>query len=485
MRLHTYLKRAAALFLCTTLPLFISSLSVCAQEAGAEAGIENGTETQTDTSQEAYNYGEDAYANLQFIYENFPQRTNEEQNRSESVNNAGLWIASQLESYGYEVQTHEFVHYEFTGINYFAMKPGASDKVILICAHYDSMPTYGVDDNGSGVSVVLELAKRFHDLDTPCTLEFAFFDNEEYGFYAGSCSFVYTYLGVNGLLDNILCCINLDSVGAGDRLYGYGGEYTEDNELIREWVYEEANLIADEMDIDLYTLPSQVEMFQTPTRLKGSDQYYFAVNGIPYLYMEATLWCNDDGTGGNEDTLLTCHYQTANEAFASTGGQIMHTEFDNLAILNELLPGRIEKNLHDASAIVTGMLLDITPNTEAGIAAGKAAAARAAETSAEESSSAEEELSSAENSSFEAASDEEPSDTAEDLSERDMSLDEPNTTDAPVIESNHFFVTGIFITIGTVLILLVIFLLIRSLTAAQRRRKRIRRYGSYDHKKKR
>ena len=88
--------------------------------------------------------------------------------------------------------------------------------------------------------------------------------------------------------------------------------------------------------------------------------------------MEASLWCNDDGTGGNDETHLTCHYQTANEAFASTGGQIMHTEFDDLNRLNELLPGRVQKNLHDASAIVTGMLLDISPNTEAGIEIGRA-----------------------------------------------------------------------------------------------------------------
>ena len=112
-----------------------------------------------------------------------------------------------------------------------------------------------------------------------------------------------------------------DAIAGGDRLYGYGGEYDEDGKLTREWVYDEANLIADDLGLDLYTLPEQVTEFQSPTRLLGSDSYYFAKEGIPYLYMEASLWCNDDGTGGNDETHLTCHYQTANEAFASTGGR--------------------------------------------------------------------------------------------------------------------------------------------------------------------
>ena len=76
-----------------------------------------------------------------------------------------MWIQSQLESYGYEVSTHDFTHFDFTGTNYFVTKPGKSDKTIIIGAHYDSMPTAGVDDNGSGVSVLLELAYRVYDME--------------------------------------------------------------------------------------------------------------------------------------------------------------------------------------------------------------------------------------------------------------------------------------------------------------------------------
>ena len=165
------------------------------------------------------------------------------------------------------------------------------------------------------------------------------------------------------------------------------------------------------------------------------------------------------------------------EAASSTGGQIMHTEFDDLNRLNELLPGRVQKNLHDASAIVTGMLLDISPNTEAGIAAGKAAASAATQ---EESSSTDNSIEEnfSEDSSFE-------NDTSESIESetQNASLDEPNESAAPVIESDHKFMTGLFAAAAIVLILFVVFLLTAALTANQRRRKRIRRFGE-DYKKK-
>ena len=97
-------------------------------------------DTESAASETEDLYGVEAYANLEAIYQNFPQRINDENNRSENVTNAGLWIQSQLESYGYEVSTHDFTHFDFTGTNYFVTKPGKSDKTIIIGAHYDSMP---------------------------------------------------------------------------------------------------------------------------------------------------------------------------------------------------------------------------------------------------------------------------------------------------------------------------------------------------------
>ena len=210
MRIRTFFKK---IVVCTlSAAILLSPASALGADIQTDMTSAESQDTESAANETEDLYGVEAYANLEAIYQNFPQRINDENNRSENVTNAGLWIQSQLESYGYEVSTHDFTHFNFTGTNYFVTKPGKSDKTIIIGAHYDSMPTAGVDDNGSGVSVLLELAHRFYDMDTPCALQFVFFDTEEYGAYAGSSCFVYTYLMTNNLLDDVLCCINIDSI---------------------------------------------------------------------------------------------------------------------------------------------------------------------------------------------------------------------------------------------------------------------------------
>ena len=46
------------------------------------------------------------------------------------------------------------------------LKGNDSSKRVVIGAHYDSVLTDGVEDNGTGVSVLLELAKRFKEYDS-------------------------------------------------------------------------------------------------------------------------------------------------------------------------------------------------------------------------------------------------------------------------------------------------------------------------------
>ena len=153
MRIRTFFKKIAV---CTlSAAILLSPASALGADIQTDMTSSESQDTESAASETEDLYGVEAYANLEAIYQNFPQRINDENNRSGNVTNAGLWIQSQLESYGYEVSTHDFTHFNFTGTNYFVTKPGKSDKTIIIGAHYDSMPTAGVDDNGSGVSVLL------------------------------------------------------------------------------------------------------------------------------------------------------------------------------------------------------------------------------------------------------------------------------------------------------------------------------------------
>ena len=58
----------------------------------------------------------------------------------------------------------------------------ASDDILLITAHYDTVDDVpGANDNGSGVAVVLELARLLANAETDTEIRFIFFDVEEIG----------------------------------------------------------------------------------------------------------------------------------------------------------------------------------------------------------------------------------------------------------------------------------------------------------------
>lgn len=81
---------------------------------------------------------------------------------------------------GFEVDLHTYS----TGVNVVGRKLGTSspDEQILVAAHYDHIPGCpGADDNATGTSAVLELARVLGQRDYPRTLVVACWDEEEDG----------------------------------------------------------------------------------------------------------------------------------------------------------------------------------------------------------------------------------------------------------------------------------------------------------------
>lgn len=107
---------------------------------------------------------------------------------------AKAYLVQKLEEFGYlpEIQT-----FSSSGENILAIKQGSvyPDEVVILCAHYDSMPAGGAaapgaDDNGSGCGAVLEAARLLRDTEFAYTIVFALWDEEEQGligakYYAG------------------------------------------------------------------------------------------------------------------------------------------------------------------------------------------------------------------------------------------------------------------------------------------------------------
>lgn len=115
---------------------------------------------------------------------------------AESTNNKAVaeWIAEELNSFGYNT------FYQGIYRNVVAtQKEVTQDSVILIGAHYDSVPqTPGADDNASAVATMLGCAKAISEYAPQTNVCFVAFNCEEDGLI-GSTDFVNNFLPESGL----------------------------------------------------------------------------------------------------------------------------------------------------------------------------------------------------------------------------------------------------------------------------------------------
>lgn len=103
----------------------------------------------------------------------------------DNLNEAANYIEKKFKEFGYTV---EFQHYDAKDKNVkniIAVKPGTinPEEIIVVGAHYDSYYNPGADDNASGVSALLELAKLTAGHCTNKSIEFVAFVNEEPPFF--------------------------------------------------------------------------------------------------------------------------------------------------------------------------------------------------------------------------------------------------------------------------------------------------------------
>jgi aminopeptidase YwaD len=108
-------------------------------------------------------------------------------NSNGADNNASLnvvrdWLVTKLASYGYAVQLHDAGIF---GDNIVIEKTGTEfpDNKIVVGGHYDSVAAGpGINDNGSGIAALLEIARILSDFNTKKSLIIIFFTGEEDGF---------------------------------------------------------------------------------------------------------------------------------------------------------------------------------------------------------------------------------------------------------------------------------------------------------------
>ena len=183
------------------------------------------------------------------------------------------------------------VHQKLSMNNILGMIPGKKrDEYVMVGAHYDHLgidPALdgdqiynGADDNASGVSAVLQIARAFlaSGKQPERTVIFAFWDGEEKGllgskYFVQTCPFIKQMKGY----------LNFDMIGRNnkpDQPQQVVYFYTEANPAFGKWLKE---------DIKKYGLKLQPDYRPWDNPIGGSDNGSFARVGIPII------WYHTDG----------------------------------------------------------------------------------------------------------------------------------------------------------------------------------------------
>jgi Zn-dependent M28 family amino/carboxypeptidase len=143
--------------------------------------------------------------------------------KSKYINQAALYLKKEFNKIGYsDVTYHRYVAQidgtQFNLRNVICRKNGNTDKIVIICAHYDSRMedlkdalsnAPGANDNASGVAAILEISRILYSIKLDHTIIFALFSGEEQGLL-GSNQYA-RYIANNGMKVHGL--INLDMIG--------------------------------------------------------------------------------------------------------------------------------------------------------------------------------------------------------------------------------------------------------------------------------
>lgn len=163
----------------------------------------------------------------------------------------------------------------------------ANPEIYIICAHYDTVANYCADDNATGTTAVLEIAKI---LSTQCfdnTIVYALWDEEEIGllgsdYYAGLAN-------TNG--DNIAGVLNMDMIGYDGDASGTPG----DNQFDIDFRSEFAPSVTMKNDIlsVFNTYSFDLSVVEVPNGTFASDHSSFWFNGFAAVLVGESWETND------------------------------------------------------------------------------------------------------------------------------------------------------------------------------------------------
>jgi aminopeptidase YwaD len=132
---------------------------------------------------------------------------------SAALDNTADWLIRKYLSYGYTNIVRDTFNYSGKQLyNLVITKPGSifPPRFLIIDGHYDTYQGPGVNDNGSGVATILEIARLLSHIPTSLYIRFINFSAEEQGLIGSQHYVDQTVVPTNM---NILLVFNIDEVG--------------------------------------------------------------------------------------------------------------------------------------------------------------------------------------------------------------------------------------------------------------------------------
>ncbi len=121
------------------------------------------------------------------------------------------WIKNKYQSYGYtDIVEDSFTYNGRTVSNIVVTKMGDTypNIFVIIDGHYDTIGGVGANDNGSGTSLLLEIARVIKDVPTAYSIKFIHFTVEEQGLFGSK-----HYADITSAGLDIRYVFNIDEVG--------------------------------------------------------------------------------------------------------------------------------------------------------------------------------------------------------------------------------------------------------------------------------
>jgi Zn-dependent M28 family amino/carboxypeptidase len=132
---------------------------------------------------------------------------------SAALTNTKNWLVAKYQSFGYtDIVLDNFTYFGNTLYNIVVTKTGTlyPNTYLIVDGHYDTKTGTGTNDNGSGVSIILEIARLMANIPTKYSVKFINFSAEEQGL-VGSEDYVTNVVTPTNM--DILLVFNIDEVG--------------------------------------------------------------------------------------------------------------------------------------------------------------------------------------------------------------------------------------------------------------------------------